>query len=122
MRNIVFTAAAFFFVFIGHPVSSWVMAAPPGGTNLPAERDAVEKVHNPYTRPDDRGYHPPYPAPRRYYGPAAPYYPRSAYGHPIWPTDRWEPVRPANCGVYRYWNGEYCADARDEPPYIGPRR
>jgi len=22
----------------------------------------------------------------------------------------------ANCGTFRYWNGEYCADARDEPP------
>jgi hypothetical protein len=31
------------------------------------------------------------------------------------------PPRPANCGQYRYWNGEYCADARDQPPYVGPR-
>lgn len=22
------------------------------------------------------------------------------------------------CGEYRYWNGERCADARDEPPAI----
>jgi hypothetical protein len=26
------------------------------------------------------------------------------------------PVRPANCGVYRYWNGEHCVDARFAPP------
>jgi hypothetical protein len=26
------------------------------------------------------------------------------------------PVRPANCGVYRYWNGERCVDARFAPP------
>jgi hypothetical protein len=31
------------------------------------------------------------------------------------------PLRPASCGKYRYWNGERCADARDDPPYIGPR-
>jgi len=31
------------------------------------------------------------------------------------------PPRPANCGQYKYWNGAYCADARDEPPYVGPR-
>jgi hypothetical protein len=22
---------------------------------------------------------------------------------------------------YRYWNGEYCADARYERPYLGPK-
>lgn len=31
------------------------------------------------------------------------------------------PPRPANCGKYRYWNGERCADARYDPPYTGPR-
>ncbi len=31
------------------------------------------------------------------------------------------PPAPSSCGAYRYWNGERCADARDEPPYIGPR-
>ena len=30
-------------------------------------------------------------------------------------------IRPPNCGVYRYWNGHRCADARLEPPYVGPR-
>ena len=28
----------------------------------------------------------------------------------------WTALRPANCGTFRYWNGEYCADARFEPP------
>jgi len=38
------------------------------------------------------------------------------------PVYRWlAPPRPSNCGKYRYWNGEYCADARYEPPYTGPR-
>jgi hypothetical protein len=31
------------------------------------------------------------------------------------------PLRPSNCGKYRYWNGERCADARYDPPYVGPR-
>ncbi|HWE17171.1 MAG TPA: hypothetical protein VG758_08310 [Hyphomicrobiaceae bacterium] len=26
------------------------------------------------------------------------------------------PVRPANCGEFRYWNGERCVDARIFPP------
>ena len=25
-------------------------------------------------------------------------------------------LRPADCGTFRYWNGERCADARNEPP------
>ena len=28
-------------------------------------------------------------------------------------------VRPANCGVYRYWDGNECVDARDVPPPLG---
>jgi hypothetical protein len=24
--------------------------------------------------------------------------------------------RPPNCGVFHYWNGEECVDARDVPP------
>lgn len=31
------------------------------------------------------------------------------------------PLRPRSCGRYRFWNGEYCADARYERPYLGPR-
>ena len=26
------------------------------------------------------------------------------------------PVRPANCGEFRYWNGATCVDARLAPP------
>ena len=26
------------------------------------------------------------------------------------------PIRPRNCGEFRYWDGERCVDARDEPP------
>ena len=31
------------------------------------------------------------------------------------------PPRPASCGEYRYWNGQYCVDARYHRPYLGPR-
>lgn len=27
-------------------------------------------------------------------------------------------ARPANCGVYRYWNGTECLDARYDPPQL----
>lgn len=61
--------------------------------------------------PDDYG------PPARSYGyapPPAPYFDAPVY--------EWlPPPRPANCGEYRYWNGEYCADARYNPPYVGPR-
>lgn len=30
-------------------------------------------------------------------------------------------LRPSNCGEFRYWNGHRCADARLDPPYVGPR-
>lgn len=26
---------------------------------------------------------------------------------------------PSDCGTFKYWNGEYCADARFEPPPAG---
>ncbi len=28
----------------------------------------------------------------------------------------WQQIRPDNCGTFKYWNGEYCADARFNPP------
>lgn len=31
----------------------------------------------------------------------------------------WVSFRPADCGVYRYWNGERCLDAREVPPTLG---
>ena len=89
MRTFLLAVAAFFFFLVNHLMSGWVLATSLGRTELPAERVAVERVQYPYTR-SDRGYHPPYPPPRGYYGRAAPYYPRRAYGRPVWPTDRWE--------------------------------
>ncbi|MCC7254208.1 hypothetical protein [Hyphomicrobium sp.] len=28
----------------------------------------------------------------------------------------WTVLQPANCGTFKYWNGEYCADARYDLP------
>ena len=76
---------------------------------------AGNRHYHDYDDDDDFYYPPPdYPAPpARAYGyppPLPSYYDPPAYG--------WlPPPRPMSCGKYRYWNGEYCADA----PYVGPR-
>jgi hypothetical protein len=31
------------------------------------------------------------------------------------------PPRPASCGEYRYWNGQYCVGARYNRPDLVPR-
>jgi hypothetical protein len=69
---------------------------------------------------DDDYYYPP-----EYYLPPPPMVrvvpppPVAVYEPPVY---GWlAPLRPSNCGKYRYWNGERCADARYDPPYIGPR-
>jgi hypothetical protein len=60
--------------------------------------------------------------------PAGAYDPRAAYVPPPHmrnevapPLVEVPPPRPRSCGRYRYWNGEYCADARYERPYVGPK-
>lgn len=30
-------------------------------------------------------------------------------------------LRPTSCGVYKYWNGVACVDARYTDPYLGPK-
>lgn len=70
-----------------------------------------------YEYDDDDVYYdaPPPPPPVRY----VPAPPIVVYEPPVY---GWvAPPRPLSCGEYRYWNGEYCADARKEPPYTGPR-
>ena len=63
---------------------------------------------------DRRGYDAP---PVAYgYGPPA----VTGYGSPETIIEL-PPPRPRSCGRYRYWNGEYCADARYERPYLGPK-
>jgi hypothetical protein len=69
--------------------------------------------------------------PRRYYRqypygappvvvvpPAVPVVPPAVVEEPVIVVP---PPRPASCGEYRYWNGQYCVDARYNRPYLGPR-
>lgn len=71
----------------------------------------------------------PYYAQPYYYQPPVAVYdprPRVWYSHPPAayyqaPAVAWAPPRPSSCGKYRYWNGDYCADARYQRPYVGPR-
>jgi hypothetical protein len=68
---------------------------------------------------------------RRYYGYPGPYavppvvVPAPAVVPPVvveqQPVVVVPPPRPASCGEYRYWNGQYCVDARYNRPYLGPR-
>lgn len=67
-----------------------------------------------YERPAYRPPPPPPPVRIYRYAPPPAFYEPPVYG---WIA----PPRPASCGKYRYWNGEYCADARFDPPYTGPR-
>ncbi|MCL4767884.1 MAG: hypothetical protein KJZ80_16785 [Hyphomicrobiaceae bacterium] len=74
---------------------------------------------------DDGSYYvsPPHYAPAPLPPPAPvyrqPWRPSASYGPPAY---EWlPPPRPSSCGVFRYWDGERCADARWYPPYIGPR-
>lgn len=68
-------------------------------------------------------------APRAYLGsPPAPNYGAPVYGYIpppaayyVPPALTLAPLRPRSCGKYRYWNGEYCADARYDRPYLGPK-
>jgi hypothetical protein len=72
---------------------------------------------------EDDDYYPPayYPPPpvRVYRVPPPP--PVVEYEPPVYGWYYTPPPRPANCGQYRYWNGDRCADARYDPPYVGPR-
>jgi hypothetical protein len=89
--------------------------------------------------PGDSYYYAPYPpaivvapapyfAPPNYYAPPVPSYGGPQYGY-VPPAPSYYappepppiPLRPRSCGKYRYWNGDYCADARYERPYVGPK-
>ena len=71
---------------------------------------------------------PPLYAPPAYYAPPTPAYGAPRYGYlpsaPSYyapPEPPPVPLRPRSCGKYRYWNGDYCADARYERPYVGQK-
>ena len=59
-----------------------------------------------------------YPPPVVAYPPRVVVYPPRSYPGGVYVE---EVVRPTSCGVYRYWDGEGCVDARKYPPYVGPR-
>jgi len=61
-----------------------------------------------------------YPAPVRVYPPPAVAYPPPLVVYPG-NTYAVDAYRPSSCGVYRYWDGDRCVDARRHKPYIGPR-
>lgn len=67
---------------------------------------------------------PPLPPPVVEYRRPLPPPPVTVYVPPVygWSVAPWgAPPRPASCGKYRYWDGDGCADARFDPPYLGPR-
>ncbi|MCC7250428.1 hypothetical protein [Hyphomicrobium sp.] len=66
-----------------------------------------------------RGYRDDFYYPPEYYLPPPP--PVVVYEPPVYGWLALPPPPPSSCGKYRYWNGERCADARYDPPYIGPR-
>lgn len=107
------------------PADAAQFAAAARGTPSQSAIVKIDRRQSPYWYERDGGYPtdyilPPMPSMRVYrYNPRPPP-PPVRYEPPVY---GWlaPPPPPASCGQYRYWNGEYCADARREPPYIGPR-
>jgi hypothetical protein len=107
-------------------------AAPAGVLKHERAATLVAPAYHRYVGDYGYYYYAPYPsrrlyppsiyyAPPRYYEPPpVRYYSRRVYEYAP-PVYGWEPARPSSCGRYRYWNGEYCADARRERPYLGPK-
>jgi hypothetical protein len=79
----------------------------------PGDRQLVTSAAGYYRYYDDDGDEIDNAPPPRYYEP-----PVYGWTSPPLPPP---PPRPASCGEYRYWNGEFCADARYYRPYVGPR-
>jgi hypothetical protein len=101
------------YYYAPYPPAIAMMPPPP---YLPAPYYAPQNYYAapiPSYGPRQYGYAP--PAPSNYAGPgyAGPGY----FG----PEPLSVPPRPSSCGKYRYWNGDYCADARSERPYVGPK-
>jgi len=38
------------------------------------------------------------------------------------PPEQYYSYRPRSCGEFYYWDGRACVDAREYPPYVGPKR
>jgi hypothetical protein len=130
MRSTLFAAVAFTSLVANIFHSEQPKAAPLGAGSFERAASQVDLVQYPYYF-DDRYYAGPYP--RHFYPPSV-YYPPQRYyerrAAPSYSSREYEysapgyfdePIRPTSCGQYRYWNGEYCADARYERPYLGPK-
>jgi hypothetical protein len=129
MRSALFAVVAFTSLMANVFVSEQSRAAPLGAASVERAVSQVDRVQSPYYF-DDRYYAERYP--RRFYPPSIYYAPRYYERRPLpsyipreyeYSAPRYvdEPSRPTSCGQYRYWNGEYCADARYERPYLGPK-
>jgi hypothetical protein len=91
-----------------------LITAPAGG----AGSSLVEKVQV-FPRRYYRRYGPgPYAPPPVVVTPAVPVVPPAVVEQPVIVVP---PPRPASCGEFHYWNGQYCVDARYNRPYLGPR-
>lgn len=100
-----------------------ILSTSPGGAHSILPLTALEQNRLPViavTHRHDDGYDNIYededdlPPPRR-----ADPYPPPPDAAPVF--EILPPPPPPSCGEFRYWNGEYCADARVQPPYTGPR-
>jgi hypothetical protein len=130
MRTAVIVAAAFVPFAASVSIPSDARATPLVAVSIERSTSQVEPAQYPYYL-DDRYYDAPYP--RRVYPPSSYYAPPRYYERHAFPSYSSrvydyaapayidEPPRPTSCGQYRYWNGEYCADARYERPYLGPK-
>lgn len=112
--------------FVSIPLPPAMAAGPVPAAALYADIPAIARIDVDWRwygyRPDDDDfYYPP-----EYYLPPPPVDvypdppPAVVYEPPVY---GWSsvPLAPSSCGKYRYWNGDRCADARDDPPDLGPR-
>jgi hypothetical protein len=84
------------------------LAAFAGYGTASAQRVGVEVYPGaPYYTYSDENYYFYEPSPRSY-----------GYTSEVVEPDVTLRVRPTNCGEFRYWNGERCADARIDPPDV----
>jgi hypothetical protein len=132
MPRIMYAPVGLSAVTLALVLSAGAASATPAATSALAARSLVPEAgatpvgYRRYRDYDDDYYEnvpPSYYAPRVYgyvqrygYGPPPP-----AVYPPLYFYDWGPPPRPTSCGKYRYWNGEFCADARFRPPYVGPR-
>lgn len=130
MRTALIAAVAFVSLIASVFTLDQSRAAPLGAISVERAASQVNQAQYPYYFDDHyydgpyrRHTYPPsiyYAPPRHYERRAFPYYLPRVYDYTA-PEYFDEPARPTSCGQYRYWNGEYCADARYERPYLGPK-